>query len=227
MFNVKSLLWSMALVGCLQFSCTAQEPKTEELPAPTRSGGKPIMEAFNNRHTERKFLNDKQIPKQILSNLLWATWGVNRDDGRHTAPTAKNNQEIEVYVAKADGLWRYDPANNALVLFQAGDARLGRFKEAPVMFYYVAPDNDHWAPMHVGSLYQNAGLYCASVGLGNVVLGSVDKEINAKYTFPKGWVAIAAQAFGWPEGTKRIDPSKMPKNPGRGPAIPSGVDIKK
>ena len=95
------------------------------------------------------------------------------------------------------------------------------------MFYYVAPDNDHWAPMHVGSLYQNAGLYCASVGLGNVVLGSVDKEINAKYTFPKGWVAIAAQAFGWPEGTKRIDPSKMPKNPGRGPAIPSGVDIKK
>ena len=130
-------------------------------------------------------------------------------------------------MAKADGLWRYDPANNALVLFQAGDARLGRFKEAPVMFYYVAPDNDHWAPMHVGSLYQNAGLYCASVGLGNVVLGSVDKEINAKYTFPKGWVAIAAQAFGWPEGTKRIDPSKMPKNPGRGPAIPSGVDIKK
>ncbi len=215
MIQVKNLLLVAGFIVSLTVGCTAQ-PQSVDLPKPVTVGGPPLMDVFKTRHTERDFLLQKDLPQQIVSNLLWATWGINRADGKRTAPTAMNRQNINVYVAKADGLWRYDGAANRLILIKSGDARRGKFKQAPMLFYYAAVPDD-FAYLHAGSLYQNAGLYCASVGLGNVVVGAkptID-EINRDYNLGGGVKILVVQAFGWPKSSKKIDPKTLPVNPGR------------
>ncbi|HYW44229.1 MAG TPA: nitroreductase family protein [Bryobacteraceae bacterium] len=88
-----------------------QELKPIVLPAPQTSGGKPLMQALKERKSTREFSPEKLSPR--LSNLLWAAWGINREDGRRTAPSASNRQEIDIYVVTADGAYVYDAKGNA------------------------------------------------------------------------------------------------------------------
>ena len=96
--------------------------KTIALPAPDKTGGKPLMQALALRHSTRSF-TEEAVSDQDLGNLLWAVWGINREDGRHTAPTAKNKQHVAVFVARPDGVWRYDPVAHSLEQYLATDIR--------------------------------------------------------------------------------------------------------
>ena len=73
----------------------AQDLAPIKLPAPQMDGGKPLMQVLKQRLSAREFSPDK-VPAQTLANLLWAAWGINRPDGRRTAPSASNQQEIEI-----------------------------------------------------------------------------------------------------------------------------------
>ena len=118
---------------------SAAEMKTVKLPAPDRQGGKPLMEALALRKTTRQFDAKKALPDAVLSNLLWAANGFNREDKR-TAPTARNIQELELYVIRADGTWFYDAKNHAMVQKNAEDLRadtVGNMKQQ--MFAADAP----------------------------------------------------------------------------------------
>ncbi|HEV2448330.1 MAG TPA: SagB/ThcOx family dehydrogenase, partial [Candidatus Sulfopaludibacter sp.] len=131
----------------------------------------------------------------VLSNLLWAAWGVNRADGRRTAPSASNRQEIEIYVAAPDGVYLYDARENRLQPVVAGDMRgeTGTqpfVKNAAVDLVYVA-DLDKMgqgteeskavlAAYDTGFIAENVYLFCASEGLGVVVRASVDRAALGK-----------------------------------------------
>ena len=94
----------------------AQDLKPGKLPEPQLTIGKPLMEVLKARKSSRDFKHEK-LPVQTLSNLLWAAWGINRPEaGKHTAPSSRNKQEIDVYVATADGLFLYDAKNHSLEL---------------------------------------------------------------------------------------------------------------
>ena len=67
-----------------------------KLPAPSKTGGMPLMEALSKRATNRTMDGEKSLSQQQLSDLLWAAWGINREDGRRTAPSALNRQEIDL-----------------------------------------------------------------------------------------------------------------------------------
>ena len=100
------------------------------------------MQVLQQRKTAREFAPDK-LPLQVLSNLLWAAWGVNRPDGHRTAPSAANRQEIDIYITTADGFYLYDPKAHALQQILADDIRAlaGKqsfVKEAPLNLVYVA-----------------------------------------------------------------------------------------
>lgn len=166
------------------------------LPAPDTSGGKPLMQAFALRRSTRRFSNEP-IPQQTLGDLLWAVWGVNRPDGRRTAPTGMNRREAAVYAVLGNGVWRYEAKDHALARVLSGDHRAA-VGGAPVTLLYAAPQGP-WSGMHVGSLYQNAGLYCASVGLGNVVRASGVSAMQGKLPLPDGYRILMTQAVGWPE----------------------------
>ena len=171
--------------------------KVIALPAPDKTGGKPLMQALALRHSTRSF-TEEAISDQDLSNLLWAVWGINRDDGRHTAPTAKNKQAVAVFAARADGVWRYDPVAHSLVQYLSKDIRAS-IGEAPLVLLYAAPADDPAAGFHIGALHQNAGLYCASADLGSVVKVTGADEADKILDLPDGYKVMIVQPVGHPK----------------------------
>ncbi len=148
----------------------AQESKLIRLSPPQMDSGKPLMQALKERASARSFSPEK-LPLQVLSNMLWAAYGVNRpNSGGRTAPSASNSQDMDIYVAMADGLFLYDAKANALKAVLGEDIRglTGRqdfVKEAPVNLIYIsdqtrmtraAPaDRDFYAAAHAGFISQN------------------------------------------------------------------------
>ena len=161
------------------------------LPKPQTDGGKPLMQALRDRKSTRAFTSQK-LPEQVLSNLLWAAWGTNRPDGKRTAPSAMNKQEIDVYVVLAEGAYAYDAKAHALKPVASGDLRAQTggqpfVKDAPLNLVYVADlakmsggaEQAVWYGAAAGFISQNVYLYCASEGLATVVRGMVDRTALA------------------------------------------------
>src|ERR1019366_7799469 len=86
-----------------------------QLPAAASDPDDPIVAMFERRKTTRD-IGPAPLSMQDLSKLLWSAFGVNRKAGPFGAPgrtagSASNSQEIDVYVALADGAYLYDPTN--------------------------------------------------------------------------------------------------------------------
>jgi SagB-type dehydrogenase family enzyme len=192
----------------------AQQLKTVQLPPPQTTGGMPLMQALKERHSTREF-SSRKLPVQMLSNLLWAAFGVNRpDSGKRTAPSAMNWQEIDIYVATADGLYQYDAKADKLNPVLAEDVRAATgtqayVGEAPVNLVYVAnlakighadaEDLALYNGADTGVIVQNVYLFCASEGLGVVVRGSINKAALAKtMKLRPDQKIILAQTVGYP-----------------------------
>ena len=193
-----SMLLSLAALALVPASPSvthaADKAVRMELPAPTKSGGMPLMQALNERHSSKMNYSGAALSPQQLSDLLWATWGVNRPDGRRTAPTAMNRQDVRLYVALENGVWLYD-TGNALIRVLEGDWR-GQMGGGSLTLLYAIPQGNEWGGAHVGSLYQNAGLYCASAGLGNFVHVSGLHALDGKLPLPDGWKIFIIQTVG-------------------------------
>lgn len=176
------------------FPAFAEKPEPIQLSQPQFNRGKLLMEALKERQTNRSF-SSKELPLDVLSNLLWAADGINRPEvGKRTAPSAVNWQEIDIYVAMKKGLYLYNPGKNILEPVLAQDIRefAGKqdfTKDAPVDLIYVADfsrmsgdenKNNFYSAVDTGFVSQNVYLFCASEGLATVVLGMVDKPALAK-----------------------------------------------
>jgi nitroreductase len=184
-----------------------------QLPSPQMEGGKPLMQALKDRMSLRTF-GEEKLPLQTLSNLLWAAFGTNRPDGRRTAPSARNWQEIDIYVATPDGLFLWDAKKNVLNPIVGKDVRglTGNqpyVKEAAVNLVYVADysrvtgegaDKDVWVGADTGFIGENVYLYCTSEGLATVFRANVDRETLAKEMKLKPEQKILfAQSVGYPK----------------------------
>ncbi len=193
----------------------AEEAKSIQLPQPQTDGGKPLMQVLKERKTSRD-LSDQKLSMQVLSNLLWAASGVNRPDGKRTAPSARNKQEIDIYVASADGLFLYDAKTHSLKTILATDVRgqtgkQNTAKEAAVNLVYVADfarmeegdDKTALAWADTGFIAENAYLYCTSEGLAVVVRALIDRDELAKTMKlgPDQHITLA-QSIGYPKPKK-------------------------
>jgi len=166
-----------------------------KLPPPETTGGKPLMMVLKERRTSRAF-SSKPLPPQVLSNLLWAAFGINRPDGHRTAPSAMNWQETDIYVALPGAVYVYDAGKNLLREVVPGDQRKYTGTQdfvatAPVDLVYVADlaktgnrANAEAQALFVdadtGFIAENVYLFCASEGLAVVVRGSINREELAK-----------------------------------------------
>ena len=189
------VLTVLTVVACFVAPGLTQETKIMKLPEPNMKGGMPLMEALSLRQTGREF-SDRQLPAQVLSDLLWAAFGVNRpESGKRTAPSAMNLQEIDIYVALAEGFYRFRPEEHNLEMISGDDIRAMTGGQdfvagAPVNLVFVADytrmtrgseaDKDFYSATDTGFISQNVYLFCASEGLTTVVRGWVDREALAK-----------------------------------------------
>jgi SagB-type dehydrogenase family enzyme len=193
----------------------AQELKPIQLPPPQTEIGKPLMQALKLRQSSRSF-DSKPLPRQELSNLLWAADGINRpESGKRTAPSAVNWQEVDVYVALPEALYLYEAKGHSLTPVVAKDLRgatgtQGFVKDAPLNLVYIADlarmrnasedDKELYSSTDVGFVAQNVYLYCASQGLAVVVRGSIDRPALAQALKlrPEQRI-ILAQTVGYPK----------------------------
>jgi len=209
---LSALIIALLLCGAV---AAEQQLTSQQLPAPQTESGRPLMQVLKERSTSRSF-SARKLPLQVLSNLLWAAFGVNRpESGRRTAPSAKDRQEIDIYVAMAEGLYVYEAKTHVLQPVLAVDIRAmtGRqsfVADAPVNLVYVADlgrmgkvskeEQDLYSAADTGFISENVYLFCASEGLATVVRGSVDRETLAKaMRLRPDQKIILAQTVGYPK----------------------------
>lgn len=196
------------------------------LPKPEKDGGKSVLASLLARKTDRNIKPDK-LPPQVLSNLLWSAFGVNRAEGLmrgkpgRTAASASNSQEIDLYVALPEGVYLYEAGPHKLTPVAEGDlrARAGRGKalQAPVNIFFVVdlskyvvegqPDRRISEPevqksyyfTATGLIVSNIYLFAASQGLA-AWFHNCDRENTAKdlKLRPEQHV-LFAQTVGYPE----------------------------
>jgi SagB-type dehydrogenase family enzyme len=208
----KAIISFVVLLSCT--ICPAQIVEIVDLPPALKTGGKPVMEAFQLRQSQRSF-SPKELTSQQLSNLLWAAYGVNRPEGmRRTVPAAKEWYEYDIYVLKADGWFLYEPKKHALLKMGSEDLRIyggtqDFVKTAPVILVYIA-DFDRmtnttdelrkfFSAVDVGYISQNVYLWCASEGLATIILGQVDKaKVHEVLKLKSAQQVILSQPVAYP-----------------------------
>jgi len=169
----------------------AQELKVIKLNAPNKTKGEAVMKVFSERGSNREFAQ-KDLTPQDLSDLLWATNGINRPDGKRTAPSAKNVQDVDVYVIMKEGAYLYDASEHALKPVAKGDYRgavagpQDFVKTAPVSILLAtelsrlgntsAEHTKLMGAVDVGIVCQNINIACAGLGLATVPRATMDQE---------------------------------------------------
>jgi nitroreductase len=184
-----------------------------DLPAPQKTGGMPLMEALAKRSTSRAFATTA-LSSQQISSLLWAAFGINRPDGKRTAPSAMDRQEMDIYVLLKQGAYVYSPASNKLDLVVTEDIRaLGGtqafVKDAPLTLVFVADlakqggntqTAREFAHDDVGYISQNVYLFCASERLVTGARAFVDRAALApKLKLRPDQLIVLAQSVGHPK----------------------------
>jgi len=164
-----------------------------QLPPPEIAAGMGLMDALSKRRSSRDY-SSEPLPLPLLSSLLWAANGVNREDGGRTAPSALDAREIDIVVALPDGAYRFKPSEHALELLAAADLRRVTgyqdfVDEAPLDLVYIA---DHarmkavpvaqrtmYASVAAGAIAQNVYLFCAASGLSTVLRAWISRDAVA------------------------------------------------
>jgi SagB-type dehydrogenase family enzyme len=218
---MKKVFLSVAIIFCFVSSSISAELSPIKLLPPDMKGGKSLMQSLQERQTSRSF-STKKLPLEVLSSLMWAACGINRpDSGKRTAPTARNWQEIDVYVAMEEGLYLYNARDHVLEPVLKKDLRKdttvflqpsrSSVAHAPLQLIYVADyskmsfdTNDEnkkvYSSADTGFIAQNVYLYCASKELATGVRGMVDRDALAKnMKLRDEQKIILVQAVGYPQ----------------------------
>ncbi|MDR1455030.1 MAG: SagB/ThcOx family dehydrogenase [Tannerella sp.] len=206
----------IGIICCLVAAgMSAQELQEIRLKAPDKTRGSATMKALSDRHSDRAY-SPRELDVQDLSDLLWAANGVNRPDGKRTAPSAMNRQEVDVYAIRADGAYLYDAPSHSLKPVAGGDFRAAvaggqEFAAtAPVCLVTVVnldrlgdPKAEHTriiGAVDAGIVTQNINLFCAAVGLSTVPRASMDQEkLREALKLNDSQLPVMNNPVGYPE----------------------------
>ncbi|MBQ5640059.1 MAG: SagB/ThcOx family dehydrogenase [Bacteroidales bacterium] len=209
----KVLLTIFAAALCFA-ACAQKAPKSIKLLEPSFDEGMTLMQALKERKSSSGF-TEKEIPLQDLSNIIWASLGVNRPDGRRTSPTGSNRQEIELYAFFKTGVYWYNYKTHTLELVKEGDYRsiTGR-KDAQTAYMnllFIADttktgpgnkpgDANTVSYVNVGYVSQNVYLACANAGIGSRARGGWDQQkVVETLGLPETMIVVLGQTVGYCE----------------------------
>jgi nitroreductase len=192
---------------------------TVALPPPERAGGMPLMDALARRRSTREFA-PTVLARPLLSNLLWAAWGVNREGGGRTAPSALGEQEVDLYVALPDGAYLYDAAPHELQRVAACDVRRVTgyqdfVDDAALDLVFVADharmrmvpaaQRESYASVAAGAIAQNVYLFAAANGLSTVLRAWIDRAAIADALgLTHDQQVLLSQTVGYPKAREAV-----------------------
>jgi SagB-type dehydrogenase family enzyme len=206
----------IVLVACVTgLQMTAQELQAIKLNAPNKTRGSVLMKALSERMSVREY-DSRDLSLQDMSDLLWAANGINREDGRRTAPSASNRQEIDVYAIRADGAYLYDHQAHSLKPVAAGDFRAAVAGKqdfvlsAPISLLIVVNLEKLGDPtveqtklmgaVDAGIVCQNINIFCSAVGLATVPRASMDQaELRRVLKLSETQLPLMNNPIGYPK----------------------------
>ncbi len=162
------------------------------LPAPSLNSGPPLTQVLAQRRSVREY-GSRPLTDAELGQLAWAVQGVTSESGYRTAPSAGATYPLEIYLARDDGLYRYLPAEHALLSLKREDVRAAiatagldqdSLKRAPVVFIITATParpaarygdrGERFAQLEAGHACQSLLLQATGLDLGAVSMGTFD-----------------------------------------------------
>ena len=170
---MKTFLTAITVISAV---CTAAAADIK-LPAAQKSGGMTLREALNSRHSVRRFKAGSLTHAQ-LADMLWSANGINRPNGKRTAPSAMDRRDVMIFVALKDGAYFYDPEQHLLKQVSPEDLRRYCGKFAAPCYFILVPDRakqprEAFAAVDTGYVSQNIYLAAQANGLGTCAMGSV------------------------------------------------------
>ncbi|MBO4581125.1 MAG: SagB/ThcOx family dehydrogenase [Bacteroidales bacterium] len=214
---MKKILILVIAVSMISINAKAQSTTTatatgqDLILEPVDGGGMPLLEVLKERKSIREF-NPQEIEPMRISRLLWAANGENRpDEHKRTAPSARNSQEIEVYVFLNSGIYKYMPEDHQVKKIRNGDFRKQVLKQdmnmdAPMILVLVAnydkmkgfeiADRDFYSAIDCGYVSQNIYLCCESEQMSTVAVGQIERDKIAKLINLKNGKVMIAHPVG-------------------------------
>lgn len=172
-----------------------------QLDKPTSGNDSSLMEALQKRRSNRKFATTP-LNEDLITNILWSADGINSPDGKRTAPSAMNKQEIELYAILPNGAFLYMPKENILKRITPLNMTDKTGFNAPMSIVFVADtlkQDAQWAYTDMGFIAQNIYLFSAVNGLNTVFKGSVDSDyFKEALQLSDNMEVIGIQDIGFP-----------------------------
>jgi nitroreductase len=212
------LLAILATVSTMLPSCTTHRDhkgttmgSSRSLPPPDVNASA-VLQVLKKRKTSREFA-DTALGDGLLSGVLWAAYGINRADGKRTAPSAHDWQYIDVYLTDNVGLYRYNAKPHALELVKMGDIRaLTGYQPfaatAPVSLVYVSDERKFppeissqdrllFSAATSGAIAQNVFIFCAANNLNTGVRSDIDRaQLHRAMELAPEQKIVLAQSVG-------------------------------
>ena len=212
---MKKVLITLMALFIISMGMYSQELKEIKLNAPDKTRGSAVMKALSDRHSDREY-DTKELSLQDLSDLLWAANGINRQDGKRTAPSAMDRREIDVYMINKDGAYLYDVNEHSLKPISSGDFRKAVAAQqdfaatAPISIVLVAnleklgdPTKEGTrmtANFDAGIVCQNINIFCSAVGLATVPRGSMNQnELRVALKLSETQIISINNPVGYPK----------------------------
>ena len=183
--KIKSLI-----LGAFLASFAGVSAQTVSLPSPQIENGPAILGILAQRQSTTTF-DSRPLSDQDLANLLWGAMGQNRENGKLTAPSAGNKQEVRLFVFTENGVSEYLPHSHELKKVAEGDhrdlvaAHQDFVKTAPVSIVLVM-DMDKFggtearqismATVDAGIVCQNINVTATGLGLASRPRGSMNSD---------------------------------------------------
>jgi nitroreductase len=205
--------WILMILFGLITPVTSGNAKEINLPVRPSKSNVDIVTALEQRRTTREY-SPAKLSLEDLSAILWAANGVNRPDGKRTAPSAHGRQYIDIYVAGDDGVYLYDAPSHKLTEVTDQNvkgrlARQGHVAASSHVLVLVADLNKvpggsagdtklYWAHSTAGAIAENVHLMATARRIGTgIVAGIKTDEIRAALNLEKDVAPLYVMPLGY------------------------------
>ena len=189
--------------------------ETIHLVEPVSTVNLDLMETLKLRKSTKEFTNYR-ISSQELSTILWAANGINRKDGKRTAPSAYGKYFMEIYVASEQGVYRYEPVKHQLIMVSrknikskvASQKFVGAASHVLIFtanlneFPFFVKNDDRIACAYAtaGCIGENVYLMTGALKLGTCLMSSINKSfIQENLKLKKNQLPLLSMPIGLPK----------------------------